>query len=66
MEDILAEIVAAKKLEVENFKKNENEASLAKYPLFNRSPYSLKNFILDEDKQASLLNLKGSLHRRAS
>ena len=58
MEDILTKIVAAKKLEVENFKKNENEASLAKYPLFNSTPYSLKNFILDEDKTGIIAEFK--------
>ena len=58
MEDILTKIVAAKKGEVENFKKNENEASLAKYPLFNRMPYSLKNFILDDDKTGIIAEFK--------
>ena len=58
MVDILTKIVAAKKLEVENFKKNENKASLAKYPLFNRTPYSLKNFILDEDNTGIIAEFK--------
>jgi indole-3-glycerol phosphate synthase len=58
MDDILNKIVAAKKIEVENFKKNANEASLTKFPLFNRSPYSLKNFILDDEKTGIIAEFK--------
>jgi indole-3-glycerol phosphate synthase len=58
MDDILNKIVAAKKNEVENFKKNANEASLTKFPLFNRSPYSLKNFILDDEKTGIIAEFK--------
>lgn len=58
MEDILNKIVAAKKKEVESLKKIENEASFAKYPLFNRVPYSLKHFILDEHKTGIIAEFK--------
>lgn len=58
MDDILNKIVAAKKIEVENFKKNANEASLTKFPLFNRSSYSLKNFILDDEKTGIIAEFK--------
>jgi indole-3-glycerol phosphate synthase len=58
MEDTLHKILNAKKIEVENFKKMANEASLAKYPLFNRSPYSLKAFILDEGKTGIIAEFK--------
>jgi len=58
MDDILNKIVAAKKIEVENFKKNANEASLTKFPLFNRSTYSLKNFILDDEKTGIIAEFK--------
>lgn len=58
MDDILNKIVAAKKIEVENFKKNANEASLTKFPLFNRSPYSLKDFILDDEKTGIIAEFK--------
>ncbi len=58
MEDILNKIVAAKRIEVDNFKKNNNEVSLSKLPLFNRTPYSLKEFILDEDKTGIIAEFK--------
>lgn len=58
MEDILNKIVAAKKIEVENFKKNTCKETLSKFPLFNRTPYSLKEFILDEDKTGIIAEFK--------
>lgn len=58
MEDILNKIVAAKRIEVDNFKKNNNEVSLSNLPLFNRTPYSLKEFILDEDKTGIIAEFK--------
>ncbi|MEY3321747.1 MAG: indole-3-glycerol phosphate synthase TrpC [Bacteroidota bacterium] len=58
MEDILNKIVAAKKIEVENFKKNTSEVTLSNFPLFNRTPYSLKEFILDEDKTGIIAEFK--------
>jgi indole-3-glycerol phosphate synthase len=58
MEDILDKIIAAKKMEVERLKKIENAASLSKYPLYNRMPYSLKNFILDEGKTGIIAEFK--------
>lgn len=58
MEDILTKIVAAKKIEVENFKKNNSKASLSTFPLFNRSTYSLSQFILDVEKTGIIAEFK--------
>lgn len=58
MENILDKIMAAKKWEVNEFKKKSDIPSLSKYPLFNRSVYSLKDFILDPAKTGIIAEFK--------
>jgi len=60
--NILDKIIAYKRNEVANAKARISEGELIQQNLFNRKTFSLKQFLLDESKQASLQNLKDSHH----
>ena len=56
--NILDTIIAHKQIEVAAAKQNVSVASLMQRPLYNRTPFSLKQFLLDENKTGIIAEFK--------
>ena len=62
--NILDKIIDYKRKEVAERKQLVSESLLRENDLFKRPVFSLKEFLLDEGKQVSLLNLNASRHQK--